>query len=584
MMAEQGDDREQTPAALRFPDAPRLELDQLLGQLIDRAQDVLAAQGRLRALLTANSSVIADLALPLVLRRIVAAACELVNARYGALGVLAPGGGLAEFVQVGMDDETVARIGHWPEGKGLLGALIDDPRPIRLRELADDPRSVGLPEHHPPMRGFLGVPVRVREEVFGNLYLSEPAAGEFTAEDEELVTALAATAGIAVENARLYEQAQRRQAWLSASAEITQQLLSAAGEEPLRLIARKVRQIADADVATVVLPTSDGKRLMVEVASGEGADELTGLSFPIENTLARLAFDTAQPVLVGDVANSSHEVHLSRAVAVGPVMVLPLVGTSRLRGALVIGRLAGRHRFDNAELDMATTFANHATVALELADAREHQQRMLLLEDRDRIARDLHDHVIQRLFAAGLSVQSVAAAAGSTEQAARLSRVVDDIDETIRQIRTSIFQLRGSLAPSTGSVRSRLLDVVGEVNPLLGFEPHVRFTGPIDVVVPDRVVDDLLAVTREALTNVARHARATRVEIEVTADAGALSLQVVDDGVGVGQPTRRSGLANLAQRAERNGGSFTVGTASGESLTAVPDGEGTRLRWTIPLT
>jgi signal transduction histidine kinase len=561
--------------ALTFPDAPRLELEQLLTQLIDRAQDVLVAQGRLRGLLAANRMIIGDLALPVVLRRIVEAACQLVHARYGALGVLTPDGrGLEEFVHVGIDDETVAEIGHQPEGKGLLRALIDDPRPIRLRRMADDPRSVGFPAHHPAMNGFLGVPVRVRDEVFGNLYLTEPESGEFSAEDEELVTALAATAGVAIENAHLFSQAQHRQEWLTASAEITRQLLSVTGEEPLRMIAAKVRQVADAEVATVVLPTSDGSRLMVEVASGQGADELTGLTYPVENTLASLAFDTGQPVLVGNVADSSYHVHLSKVVDVGPVMVLPLLGGARLRGALVVGRLAGRSRFDEAELEMATTFANHASVALELADARADQQRMMLLEDRDRIARDLHDHVIQRLFAVGLTLQAEASTAPD-EQATRLNSVVDDLDETIRQIRTTIFQLRGSLSAMTSNVRARVLDIVRELTPVLGFEPNVRFSGAIDIVVPEDFIDDLLAVTREAVTNVARHAQATRVDVEVTTDNITLSVQVTDDGVGVGEPVRRSGLANLTERAERHGGTCTV--------TGNADTRGTRLQWTIPL-
>lgn len=262
----------QASAELAFADGPRLELDQLLTQLVSRAEDVMAAQGRLRGLLAANRMIIGELALPVVLRRIVEAACRLVNARYGALGVLAPDSGLQEFIYVGIDDETAARIGPLPSGKGLLGALIDDPRPIRLRTMSDDLRSVGFPPEHPPMSSFLGVPVRVRDEVFGNLYLTEASSGQFSAEDEELVTALAATAGIAIENARLFARAEQRQNWLQASAQITQQLLSAEGEDPLQLIARQTREVADADIVTVVLPTANPERLMVEVAAGAEAD------------------------------------------------------------------------------------------------------------------------------------------------------------------------------------------------------------------------------------------------------------------------------------------------------------------------
>ena len=565
---------------LVFPDAPRLELDELLIQIIVRAEEVLATQGRLRGLLAANRTITADLTLPTVLRRIVEAGCQLVRARYGALGVLAPDGGLAEFVHVGLDERTVARIGHLPEGKGLLGALIDDPRTIRLRSIDDDPRSVGFPPHHPPMTSFLGVPVLVRGKVFGNLYLTERIdGGEFTADDEELVAALAATAGVAIENARLYEQSQRRQDWLQASAKITRQLLSAEGEEPLQLIAREARQIADADVVTVVLPTESRERMMVEVAAGRAADELTGMSYPIEHTLTGLALSSGHPVLVGDADDSDYDSHLSEVLPVGPVMVLPLVGTEDTRGALVIARLRGRNRFDDADLDMATTFANHAAVALELADGRENQQRMILLEDRDRIARDLHDHVIQRLFAAGLAVESVAARPGSDETSLRLRRVVTELDETIRQIRTSIFQLRGPMTAEVGTTRSAVLSVVSELEPVLGFEPRVTFAGPVDLAAPDASVDDLIAALREALTNVARHAKARCVDVAVEATTDSLVLEVTDDGVGIGEGSRWSGLANLRARAEHHGGTFTIGP-----IEKPPNyRQGTLLRWTIPL-
>ena len=570
-----------------FPDGPKLELDQLLAQLIGRAQDVIAAQGRLRGLLRANQSFVGSLTLPVLLDRIVRAACELTRARYGAIGVIDPvGGGLEEFVYVGIDDATAAQIGHLPEGKGLLGALIEDPRPIRLRRMTDDDRSAGFPEHHPAMTSFLGVPILVRGEVFGNLYLTEREGGEFSTEDEELVTALAVTGGVAIQNARLYDEAQRRQEWLQASTEIAQQLLSAHGEEPLRLIARQACHVADADVATVVLPTADGTRLIVEVATGLGADELVGLTTPIEGTLVGLAFQSGRPMLVADVNEDElHTVHLSEVVPVGPVMVLPLGGSHHVRGALVIGRLRGHRRFADADLDMATTFAHHAAIALELADARADQQRILLLEERDRIARDLHDHVIQRLFALGLTVQSVANAVSDRAPAARLDQVVVDIDETIRQTRTSIFQLRGPLGPETGSVRTRLLAVAAEVGRMLGFDPDVSFAGPVDAVVPEPVVDDLVAVLREALTNVARHAEASSVQVGVSTTTTALTLTVKDDGVGIGETERRSGLANLRQRAEHHGGRLTLHDHRQDDIddATQPLHRGTHLTWTIPL-
>lgn len=566
-----------------FPDRPKLELDELLRQLIGRAEDVVATQSRLRGLVRVNQSIVGNLDLPEVLRRIVEVACESCTARYGALGVLDASGGLEQFVHVGMDDVTVTRIGRLPEGKGLLGALIEHPQPIRLPTMSDDLRSVGLPDGHPPMSSFLGVPIRVRDKVFGSLYLSECASGEFTAEDEELVSALAGTAGVVLENARLHEAAGRQQSWLEASAEVSQQLLSADGEDPLHLIARLAHRIADADVVTVALPTADGQRMIIEVACGEAAEQLTAFTFPIKHSYAGAALRSGRPALVADVADDPlrRRDHLSLVVPVGPLMVLPLGSKQRVRGALVIGRLREGHGFTQADLEMALAFAHHAAIALELADSRADQQRILLLEDHQRIARDLHDHVTQRLFALGLTVQSVANVLAADPRASRLSQVVADIDETIRQTRTSIFQLRGPLGPETGTVRARLLIVAEEVSPLLGFEPLVDFTGPIDALVPESVSDDLVAVLREGLTNTARHARASRVVVEVAATTSEVRLDVSDDGVGLSDTQRRSGLANLRQRAEIHGGTLTLASAAWAAPTTRAGG--TRLTWTIPL-
>jgi signal transduction histidine kinase len=555
-------------------DLPRLELDQLLGQLIDRAQDVIATQDRLRGLLRANRAIVGDLALPVVLQRIVEAARELAHARYAALGVIAPeGGGLEEFIHVGVDEQTVASIGHLPEGKGLLGALIEDPRPIRLANIADDRRSVGFPAHHPSMTSFLGVPIKVRNEVYGNLYLTERQGSEFTAEDEELVAALAATAATAIENARLFAESRRRQEWLQASTEVTRQLLSIDRRNPLGLIAERVRQLAEADVVTVVLPGRDGT-LAVDVAVGAAAEQLAGVSYPSEGTLSGLAITSGRPVMIGDAQQEdTYTVHLAEVLPIGPVMAIPFVGSRGSRGALVAGRLHGRRHFNDVELDMAMTFANHAAVALELADARADQQRIALLEDRDRIARDLHDHVIQRLFASGLTVQSVASSLRNDPRSSRLGQVIDDLDEMIRQIRTSIFELRGPLAPTKDTVRTQILDVVNDLVDALGFSPAVRFAGPVDTIIEDDLADDLLAIVREALTNVARHAHANRAAVEVKATTDQLTVEIIDDGIGIGAVQRRSGLANMRERTECHRGELVINSDNG-----------THLRCTIPLT
>jgi signal transduction histidine kinase len=552
----------------------------------DLAPDDLArsdtATGRpsqLQRLLRANQMIVTDLELPVVLRRIVEAACELVGAPYGALGVISPTGSLEQFVHVGMDAETVSRIGRLPEGKGLLGALIEDSNPIRVQCMADDPRSVGLPARHPPMTSFLGVPIRVCGEVYGNLYLTGHDESYFSAEDEQLASSLAASAGVAIQNARLFTESQARLDWLRASTEITRQLLSDVGEEPLRVIARRLQQIADADAVNVVLPTADGRRLMVEVATGAGAADITAVTYPIEHSVSQRVLESGLPVLIGDIAQGDQgTVHLSDIAPIGPIMVLPLVGAARIRGALIVARLQGGKQFSAGDLDMATTFANHAALALELSDARADQARVVLLEDHDRIARDLHDHVIQRLFGAGLIIQSVSAVLESPSEISRLSDVIDDLDDTIRQIRMSIFQLRGPLGPAAASVRAQLLAVVAELAPHLGFQPRVSVSGPLDALVDAAIVPDLLAVLREGLTNAARHAGASWMSVEVIAESHGLSIEITDDGVGIGDSGRRSGLANLAERAENYGGHLKL-----QSPTILADQRGTSLKWTIPL-
>ena len=559
--------------ALTFPDLPRLELDQLLAQLVERAHEVMATQGRLRGLLRASQMVTRDLTLPAVLRRIVEAAQDLVGARYAALGVISPTGGLAEFVHSGMPEDAVARIGHLPEGKGLLGALIEDPRPIRLRRIASDQRSAGFPPGHPPMSSFLGVPIRIRDEVFGNLYLAESTKGEFSAEDEELTLALAATAAVAIENARLYESATSRGEWLQAIAAITRGVLSAEPEDAgdsLELIARTSLRIAGADLVTVVLPGGPDE-LLIEVAVGSGADGLAGTRLPMSGSLSGQVFSTGTPLRqsVGDAGSTSRP-----DLDLGPVLAVPLHGSRRMHGVLWAARRRGRSAFGAEEVEMAAGFANQAALAIELAEARAEQQRAVMLDERERIAADLHDHVIQRLFAAGLSLQSTAGTLRAGEAADRILATVDDLDATIRQIRTSIFQLQQLPQTRAPGLRARLLDVATDLTPVLGFEPAVRFSGVIDAVADD-VGEDVLAVVRESLSNVARHARAASAEVDVAATADRLTVDIRDDGIGLGSTDRRSGLDNLRRRADRRDGTFTVEPRKPT---------GTWLSWSVPLT
>ena len=557
-------------ASLHFPDVPKLELDQLIDQLVERAEGVKRTQGRLRSLLRAIETVTSDLALETVLRNVVQAACELADARFGALGVIGEDGTLEQFVHIGFDEATVARIGRPPAGKGLLGALITDPRPIRLARISDDPRSVGLPPGHPPLTTFLGVPIRARRAVYGNLYLAESLKGEFSAEDEELVVALALAAGTAISNARMYHESRLQQRWLSASVEIGAQLLTANGEDPLRMIARHAIEVAEADVVSVGLLTPDATALVIEVAFGIGSETLVGQRFALAESLAGTVVDEGQPLLASAPTRDGRSSYLAGVIDAGPLMIIPLGTADHVRGLLSVARKRGSRAFTRSDLDMAAGFASHASIALELADSRAAEQKVILLEDRDRIARDLHDHVIQELFSIGLSLESVAALLGPDDQIGqRIRQRVEDIDRTIRRIRTSIFALRGSLDRSAGGLRDQILQIASELTPALGFTPHLAFSGAIDLVADEGLADDVAAVVREGLTNVAKHAKATAASVDVSANPGQIVVSVVDDGVGVSDPTRTSGTANLRARAEHRGGYFDLspGAPQGTVLT-----------------
>ncbi|WP_022887417.1 GAF domain-containing sensor histidine kinase [Glaciibacter superstes] len=553
---------------LTFPDGPRVELDRVIGELVEQAREVLTTQGRLRALLRANQAVALQLDLPVVLRRIVEVAVELVGARYGALGVISPHGGLDEFIHVGMPADAVDHIGHLPEGRGLLGALIDDPRPIRLDQISDDARSVGFPAGHPPMDSFLGVPVRVRDTVYGNLYLSHGVGGHFTAEDEQLIGSLAATAGFAIDNARLFAQTRRQEAWSAASAEITAALLETSQTEALAMLADAILRLSDADLVAVMFPTDDPAQLVVQIARGVAEEALPGARLPAAGSIAGGVLEGRQPRLLDDAGESFalHEI-----VALGPMMAVPVIDSGRVQAVIVIGRLAERVRFLPSDLEMAADFAAQGSIAMELARGRADRTRMVLLEDRGRIARDLHDHVIQQLFATGLDLQSVAGAVPASASE-RITQAVAGLDTAIAQIRTAVFALSTAGQGSRPTLRHRVIGVVNEFESGLLRPPTVRFSGAVDLMVTADLADDVIAVTREALANVVKHAAAEHASVAITTADGGVTVTVTDDGRGPGSPGHRSGLANLEERARRRGGSFTFDSAAGD----------TRLTWQAP--
>ncbi|AYF97022.1 sensor histidine kinase [Protaetiibacter intestinalis] len=531
-----------------------------------------AREPRLRRLLDVVPQVIGELELDHVLERIIEAAVDLVSARWGALGVIAPDGTLERFVHVGMAPPEVVAIGHLPEGHGLLGAVIDTGEAIRLPHLADDPRSVGFPAHHPHMDAFLGVPIRVRDTVFGNLYLTNHDGGpEFSEEDQRLVGSLAAVAAIAIENARLFEEQVRRERWSTALAEVTAALLSEDTVDVLAVLAERVASVIDSELVCVIVPDGDDDgepMLRVDTARGAGAEELVGRRYPAADTLSGRAIES------GALASTETDSPGESVLRDGPsaAIALPVRAGELVLGALSVYRRAEAPRFTDAERAMAAEFAQQAGIAIELTRGRADRARLALVEERARIARDLHDHVIQRLFGTGLALQAVGAR--SPEAAEAIGEQVDAIDAAIGEIRTAIF----ALAPRPGSgssLRHRVLDVATDAAPGLANPPLVTFAGPVDLLVGGSLADDVVAVVRECLANAARHARATRVEVAVTVDDDAVVVTVDDDGVGMPDGARRaSGTRNLEERAHRRGGSFEVGgNASG----------GTRARWTAPV-
>ncbi len=552
----------------------QLRLRELLAEVQERITQIVEGRDRLDGLVEAMLVVTSDLDLDTTLRTIVHTAIELVDARYGALGVRGSGHDLLAFIYEGIDEKERDRIGHLPEGRGVLGVLIDDPKPIRLDDIAQHPASVGFPPNHPPMRAFLGVPVRIRDEVFGNLYLTEKANGQLFSEDDEvLVSALAAAAGIAIENARLYEQSRARQSWIEATRDIATELLSGADPAKVfRLIADKALKLTEAQATLVAVPALDGKppsdvdELLVAEIAGKLPPLGAAPTIPVRGTPVGAVFLDRTPrrfdnldLKIGDVE-----------IGPGSALLLPLRATDKVAGVLVALRHDQSTPFSQDQEEMMAAFADQAALAWQLATSQRLARELDVLADRDRIARDLHDHVIQRLFAVGLALQGTIPRARSPEVQQRLSEYVDDLQAVIEEIRTTIFDLHG---PATGMarLRQRLDEAIAQFS---DGTLHIttKFIGPLSVV-DATLADHAEAVVREAVSNAVRHAHATTLAVTVKVE-DELSIEVVDNGRGMSGRTKRSGLANIHYRAQQVGGTFTLDTS--------PIG-GTLLRWSAPL-
>ncbi|MHC3394404.1 sensor histidine kinase [Streptomyces lavendulocolor] len=558
---------------------PQMRLDELLEELQARINAARGTRDRVHSLLEAVVSVGRELDLSQVLRRIVEAAALLVDAQYAALGVIGPDGRtLSQFLTVGLTEEEIARIGPLPAGHGILGELIRNPEPLRLTDLGAHEASYGFPANHPPMRTFLGVPIRVRDEVFGNLYLTDKHGGvDFDAEDESVISTLSVAAGVAIDNARLYEASQRQQRWLQASGEITNSLLSGSPRlAVLELIARRAQEITGAGLADVTVPVAGTDDLVVELAIGADGASRRGLVVPVEGTLSGAAHQAGAPVTTAALAEDArYTAGPRRFDGLGPAAAVPLGTAAKdTRGVLLLARQQGEPVFTEAELEPLLAFAGQAALALELAERRSDAEQLALLEDRDRIARDLHDLAIQRLFATGMTLQSAARLVQHEGAAERVSRAVGDLDETIKIIRSTIFGLRAREEDAGPSLRARVARAVGEMATTLGFPPRLSMEGLLDTDVPPQVADHVMAALTELLSNTARHAHATRVEVALQATSGEVVLTVTDNGRGIPADGRRSGLRNLEERAHAVGGTLEIER---------PGEGGSRLVWRAPL-
>ncbi len=529
-------------------------------------------------LIEAGLALASELSLPAVLQRIVELAARVTGARYGALGVLGPGGQISEFYTEGVTQEQRRAIGHIPVGRGILGVLIKEARPLRLHDIKDDPRSVGFPPNHPPMQPFLGAPVKARGRVFGNIYLTrEPGARDFIPEDEEALLVLASQAGVAVENARLYDEARQRERRLEAIREIATAILAGIQSEVvLELVAERARELVGADLATLATPGPEPDTLVIDVADGEHADELRGTVFPRNESVSGEVIASGEPVVLEDAASDERAFQpLVKLGEMGPAMFVPLIVKGSAFGTLAVANRVGGRPFDEEDLALVQTFAGQAAVALEYGRAQRDLQRLVVMEDRERIAKELHDGVIQSLFAVGMGLQATGIMSRDPELQRRIESSVEEMDRVIRDLRNYIFGLR------PGILADRQLDQA-----LRGLaEDFQEKTGVVTVVDVDRRLaaelssraGDIVQVAREALSNVGRHAQAATCRIALRAQDGRAIMEIDDDGTGFDLEWARGrgqGLGNLHGRAKTLGADLTVESALGK---------GTTVRLSIPL-
>jgi len=533
-------------------------------------------QDRKDVLLEVGLTLASELSLPMVLQRIVDLAAQVTDARYGALGVIGDGGELVEFITTGLSAKQRRAIGSLPRGRGILGLLIREPRSIRIEKIGDHPKSVGFPAHHPPMGSFLGAPVKAMGKVFGNIYLTEKrSAPEFSEQDEESLVVLATQAGVAIANATLYAQTHQRERWLDALRAITSDILAGSDADSLLAgIAEHARDLAGADSASILTTSSTPGQLVVAAAVGAHAGQVRGQMVPAAKSISGEVMESGRPLVTKAAAADGHAYQpIIRLGRVGPAIFVPLRVRGRATGTLMVANLVGGRHFNEETIRLVETFADQASVAIEYARAQTDLRRLELMEERERIAKELHDGIIQSLFAVGMNLQSTALMSGSPETSRRVDKAVDELDRVIRDLRNYIFGLRpGILADRQ---LNQALEAIGEeVGSTLQIPIAVEVDGAVSAALSSRS-HEIVQLTREALSNVTRHAQAQRAAVRLTRQGANAVLTIEDEGVGFDprEASSGSGLRNMRERAAAIGATLHISSATGK---------GTKLRFTFP--